>query len=50
MEEIDFEICHSGNPHQSNGMCSLEVEYSTSVQQQSTSNTGVQRSSAGIPN
>jgi len=42
-EEIDFEICHSGNPRRSNGMRSLEAECSTSVQQQSTSSTGMQR-------
>ena len=32
-EDIDFEICHSGNPRRSNGMRSLEAECSTSVQQ-----------------
>jgi len=47
MEEIDFEICHSGNPRRSNGMRSLEVECSTSVQQHSTISTGVQLSKLG---
>jgi len=48
-KETDFEICHSGNPppRRSNGMRSLEAQCSTSVQQQSTSSTGVQRSKLG---